>query len=195
MNQTKRNIKTWSNKETTSIFRWEMWGILFIVLFGSLLHFTFDFSGGWRPLGVISAVNESVWEHLKLTFWPAIIWTIIEFFRVRRLTKDIYPNFILAKATGAYIMPLIIVAIFYSYKAFTGDSILAVDLLSFVIAVIIGQIVSYWIWLSLKLSETFNWVGLAMFIIGAFLFAIFTFYPPGASIFQDSVTGSYGILD
>ena len=188
-------MKTSSNKETPSIFRWEMWGILFIILSGSLLHFTFEFSGGWRPLGVISAVNESVWEHLKLTFWPAVIWTIIEFFRVRRPTKNIYPNFVFAKAIGAYIMPLIIVAIFYSYTASTGDSILAVDLLSFVIAVIIGQIVSYKIWFSLKLSETFNWLGLAMLVIGALLFAIFTFYPPGASIFQDSVTGGYGILD
>jgi hypothetical protein len=32
-----------------------------------------------------------------------------------------------------------------------------------------------------------------MFVIGALLFAIFTFYPPAAGIFQDPVTGGYGI--
>lgn len=171
-----------------------MWGILFIILLGSLLHFAFDFFGGWRPLGVISAVNESVWEHLKLTFWPVVFWTIIELLLIRRPTKYTGPNFVFAKAVGAYIMPLIIVAIFYSYIAFTEESVLAVDLSSFVIAVVVGQIVSYKTWCSLRLSKIFHWLGLAMLIIGALLFAVFTFYTPEAGIFQDPVTGGYGIL-
>jgi len=186
-------LKTLGNKQIAGVFRWEMWGILFIVLVGSLLHFTFDFSGGLRPLGIISAVNESVWEHLKLAFWPAVLWTIIEFFFVRRQTKDTRPSFTLAKAIGAYIMPLVIVAIFYSYTAFTRHSILAVDLSSFVIAVVIGQIVSYKLWHLLSLSKVVDSLGLIMFVIGALLFAIFTFYPPAAGIFQDPVTGGYGI--
>ena len=188
-------MKNASNKETTSIFRWEMWGILFIVLLGSLLHFTFEFSGGWRPLGVISAVNESVWEHLKLIFWPVVIWTIIEFFFVRRPSKDASTNFVLAKAIGSYTMPLVIVVIFYSYTAFIGDSVLAIDLSSFVVAVVIGQIVSYKLWCSLRLSEVFNWLGLTIIMIGILLFAIFTFYPPQVGIFQDPVTGGFGIVD
>ncbi len=187
-------MKNTGNKRKTIIFRWEAWGILFIVLFGSFLHFTFGLSGDWRPLGIISAVNESVWEHLKLAFWPAVFWTIVEFFMVRRPGKDNSPNFILAKAIGAYIMPLIIVAIFYLHTAFTGDSILAIDIASFLIAVIIGQIASYKLWRTLKLPGAFNSLGLAMLIMGALLFSIFTFYPPEAGIFQDPTTGGYGIL-
>ncbi len=170
-----------------------MWGILFIILFGSLLHFTFDFSGGWRPLGIISAVNESVWEHLKLVFWPAVFWTIIEFFFLRKTAIYNSSSFILAKAIGAYIMPLVIVVIFFSYTAFTGYSILAIDLVSFVIAVFIGQIASYKLWYSLRLPKLLNSLGFAMFVIGVLLFVFFTFYPPEAVIFQDPVTGSFGI--
>jgi hypothetical protein len=183
-----------NNKLSTRIFRWEMWGILFIVLFGALLHFTFEFSGGWRLLGVISAVNESVWEHLKLVFWPALIWIIIESFFIQRRSQDAHPNFMFAKAIGAWIMPLVIVVIFYSYTAFTGDSILAVDLSSFVIAIIIGQIASYKLWVTLKVSKVFNLLGLVMLIIGVLLLAIFTFFPPTAGVFQDPVTGGYGIV-
>jgi hypothetical protein len=187
-------METINNKDTKDIFRWEMWGILFIVLVGSLLHFTFDFSGGWRPLGIISAVNESVWEHLKLAFWPAVFWAIIEFFFVRKSAKGNVPNFILARAIGTYIMPLVIVVIFYSYTAFTGDSILAVDLSSFVIAVVSGQIISYKLGASLRLSMGFNWLGLVMLIVGALLFAVFTFFPPHAGMFKDPITSGYGIL-
>ena len=187
-------MKAENNSKQANIFRWEMWGILFIVLLGSLLHFTFEFSGGWRPLGIISAVNESVWEHLKLAFWPALFWTIFEWLRLRRPKRDTRPNFLLAKAIGAYTMPVVIVVIFYSYTAFTGESILAVDLTSFVIAIVIGQSLSYKLWHSWNSAKSLIWLGLAMFTIGILLFAIFTFYPPHVGLFQDSPTGAYGIL-
>jgi len=177
----------------SSVFRWEMWGILFIVLVGALLHFSFELSGDWHPLGIISAVNESVWEHLKLAFWPAVFWTIIEFFFVLRTGKDRREGFILAKAIGSYIMPLVIVIIFYTYTAFTGESLLAVDLSSFVIAIVIGQIVSYKLWKSSRLPHVLDSLGLALFIIGILLFAVFTFLTPQIGIFQDPVTGGYGI--
>src|SRR5512136_2835991 len=135
-------MKSKENKQPSLIFRWEMWGILFVVLAGSLLHFTFDFSGGWKPLCIISAVNESVWEHLKLAFWPAFIWTVIEYFFTRKAYKESHVGLIFPEAVGAYVMPLVIVVVFYSYTAFTGHSILAVDLSTFVVAVVIGQIVS-----------------------------------------------------
>jgi hypothetical protein len=51
-----------------SILKWEIIGIVFIVLAGGLLHFVFEWSGSWRPLAIIAAVNESTWEHLKLAF-------------------------------------------------------------------------------------------------------------------------------
>ncbi len=188
------SIKAENSSEQANIFRWEMWGILFIVLLGALLHFTFEFSGGWRPLGIISAVNESVWEHLKLAFWPALFWTIIEWLCLRRPKTDNHTNLLLAKAVGAYIMSAVIVVIFYSYTAFTGDSILAVDLSSFVIAIVIGQFVSYWLWRSRSSAQPPTWLGLAMFTIGILLFAIFTFYQPHVGLFQDSPTGGYGIL-
>jgi hypothetical protein len=187
-------MKANSNSNQANIFRWEMWGILFIVLLGALLHFTFDWSGGWKPLGIISAVNESVWEHLKLVFWPALFWTFIEYFFVRLTRPDIRPNFLLAKAVGAWVMPAVIVLIFYTYNAFTEESILAVDLASFVFAIVVGQFISYRLWCFLNLSPVLNWLGVGMFIIGVLLFAIFTFYPPQVGIFQDPPTGGYGIV-
>ena len=187
-------VKDGYSQQQSRIFQWEMWGILFIVLMGSLLHFTFGFSGGWKPLGIISAVNESVWEHLKLAFWPAFFWTIIEWICLRRTGTDTSPNFLIAKAIGAYTMPVVIVVIFYSYTTFTGDSILAVDLSTFVIAVVIGQFLSYRLWRSRNSWQAPYWLGLGLFIIVILLFAIFTFYPPHIGLFQDSPTGGYGIL-
>jgi hypothetical protein len=187
-------VKTENVPDKSGTFRWEMWGILFIVLLGALLHFTFEFSGGWKPLGVISAVNESVWEHLKLVFWPALFWTIIEWLGLYRPKPNTRPNFLFARAIGAWSMPVIILIIFYTYTTFTGESILAVDLSSFVIAVIIGQIVSYRLWRYRKSARPLSWLGLIIFLTGILLFAIFTFLPPHTGLFQDPTSGNYGIL-
>jgi len=174
------------------ILRWEMWGILFIVLFGALLHFTFELSGGWLPLGVISAVNESVWEHLKLAFYPSLFFTLIEYFFLFRPGKPI-SGFLLARALGTLLMPIIIVAIFYSYTSFTRESILSVDLSSFVIAIAAGQFVSYLLLRKLAFPAWADLIGLCIFSAGILLFAIFTFYPPYLGIFQDPESGQYGI--
>jgi len=174
------------------ILRWEMWGILFIVLLGALLHFTFELSSGWLPLGVISAVNESVWEHLKLAFYPSLFLTLIEYFLLFRPQKP-FSGFLFSRALGTLAMPLIIVAIFYSYTSFTGESILAVDLSSFVIAIVAGQFISYLLVRRFAFPHWADATGLFIFAAGILLFAIFTFYPPYLGIFQDPVSGQYGI--
>lgn len=48
---------------------WEGLGVFFLIIAGSLQHFTYDWSNQIPIVGVISPVNESVWEYLKLGFW------------------------------------------------------------------------------------------------------------------------------
>ena len=175
------------------IRRWELWGILFIVLLGGMLHFTFALSGNNAFVGIFSAVNESVWEHLKLAFFPAAAYTVIEYFTLRR-RPGVSQNFILAKAIGAYIMPITIVVIFYIYTSILGEHIFAIDIASFVIAAALGQYVSYKLLCHMKLPSVYNLLGLAMWILGILLFAIFTFFPPHLPIFQDPPSGGYGII-
>ena len=122
-----------------AILKWELVGIAFITLLGSLLHFTFELSGGLAPVSVFSAVNESAWEHFKLGFWPAVLYGIIEFSFIRKHTS----NFLIAKATGIYLIPITIAVIFYSYYAIIGEEFLIIDIISFVIAIVVGQLVSY----------------------------------------------------
>jgi hypothetical protein len=171
------------------VLTYELIGIFFIVILGSILHFTFEWSGNQPAVGVFSAVNESVWEHLKLAFWPTLLFVLIEFAPLRKSVE----NFALAKTVGVYLMVAIIPAIFYSYTAFTGESIFALDIASFIVAVIIGQLVSYKLLTFRKLSAKLNWVALASLLVLASVFIAFTFFPPQAPIFQDPISGQYGI--
>ncbi len=170
-----------------TILVYELVGIVFIIILGSLLHFTFELSDHQAVVGIFSSVNESVWEHLKLAFWPALFFAIIEY----RPLKSI-GNFLFAKGVGIYLMPTIIAVLFYSYTAIIGESVFAMDILIFIIAVIIGQLVSYKLLVSKKFPKSWGRIFLIALILLAALFVIFTFYPPHLPIFQDPITGGYG---
>jgi len=173
-----------------SILRWELVGIVVISILGSVLHFVFDWSGSLEPVGVIAAVNESVWEHFKIAFWPALFYAIFEYQFFRRFTN----NFMIAKATGIYVMPIAIAILFYSYTAVIGQEILIVDILIFVIAIALGQLTSYKILTIRRLPRWSCKVGLVLVIVLAVAFGVFTFYPPHLPLFRDAVTGAYGIV-
>lgn len=162
-------------------------GIIFTVLLGSLLHFTFEWSGENSFVGLFSAVNESTWEHLKLLFFPLIFFTIFE--RVKYGDKR--PNLITARAIGAIVGLILIPIIFYGYTAILGDNFFIFDILTFIIAVIGAFIVSYSIE---KMPEfEFNFISWIIMLLIAFAFMIFTFATPQIWLFLDPVTGGYGV--
>jgi len=172
------------------VLKWELVGIAVISILGSVLHFVFEWSGGCEPVGVIAAVNESVWEHFKIAFWPALFYAIFEYPFLRRSTS----NFMIAKAIGIYVMPVAIAVIFYSYTAIFGEEILVVDILIFFVAVALGQLASYKILTVRRWPRWTGRLGLVMVIALAVAFGVFTFYPPHLPIFRDAVSGGYGIV-
>ncbi|NIQ07744.1 MAG: hypothetical protein GWO20_19120 [Candidatus Korarchaeota archaeon] len=171
------------------VLQWELQGMVFIIFLGSFLHFAFELSGGWWPIGIIAAVNESVFEHLKLGIWPAFFYTILESKQVRGDTT----NFGVAKAASMYLIPLTIVVLFYSYTTILGHGLLAIDIAIFIIAVVVGQGVSYKLLTSFSLHEKWERVAWLAMLVLLLVTVLFTFFPPHLAIFQDSTTGDYGI--
>ena len=87
---------------------WEIGGFLFIGLVGAALHFTFEMSNfSSMEVAYFSAVNESTWEHLKMVFFPGLVFALIQYTYVR----DVVNNYIVAKVAGLVIMPLVIAGI------------------------------------------------------------------------------------
>ena len=172
------------------IFAWEIRGAIIISLLGSFLHFVFAILGEWPPAALIAAVNESVWEHLKLAFWPALIYALIEWPFLRGKIK----NFWTAKSFGISTMPVIITAVFYGYKALIGHNILWVDISLFIFAVFVGQMFSYRLLLCQSFSSANKILALILLVVMIAAFSLFTFFPPHYPLFCDSATGQFGIL-
>jgi len=170
------------------IRKWELIGIAVIASLGSVMHFAFEWSGELQAVGAFAAVNESVFEHLKLTYWPALFYAAIEY----RPLKQVANNFIIGKTVGLYVMPATIIGLFYLYTAFTHHN-LAADIGIFIGAVALGQLVSYRILTRGRFSAKIHRAAVGGLISLGAIYAVFTFYPLYLSLFMDSVTGGYGI--
>jgi hypothetical protein len=160
---------------------WELLGILFMTLLGSLFHFTYEWSGENWFVGTFSAVNESAWEHLKLLFFPLIIFAAIEYWYIRKEAN----NFIVAKTIGSYVSVSFILGVFYLYTTLTGLESLIIDILIFIGSVVVAQLLGYWIMKRpqmSKLIERISWI--ALISLGV-MFILFTFYPPDFLFFQE----------
>lgn len=169
---------------------WEITGFFFIILVGGLLHFVFAWSGNSPVVAPFAAVNESVWEHLKLAFWPALVWTLLELSPLRTRVN----NFWLARSMGTFLMPVLIVALFYFYTFLLGHHVLFLDMAIFVIAVAAGQMVSYRLLTGDERSPLANALAPILLVAMAVLFCVFTFWPPEVGLFRDGPSGMYGII-
>ena len=125
--------------EKNSILKFEIISTIFIMIVGTLLHFTFGWSNNNPLVGTFSAVNESTWEHLKLLFFPMLISTIIGF----SYKGKVIPNYLCAKVLGIILAMSFVVIFFYTYVGIIGTNFAIVDIGSFFIAVGLGQYVAY----------------------------------------------------
>ena len=157
---------------------------IFVSILGVILHFLYNWSGENIFVGIFSAINESIWEHLKLIFYPMLLSSIIGYFV---LGKDI-ENYWCSRVIGILSAIIFVVIFFYTYTGVLGKMIDAINILSFFIAVGIGEYVTY---RNMLKEKTCN-KNLPFYIIVTliFYFTLFTFAPPQIGIFKDPVDGS-----
>jgi hypothetical protein len=172
-----------------SIRNWEIAGIAFIFLLGTLLHFVFGWTGNWRPIAWFVPVNESVWEHFKLAFWPGLTFAAIEYFAFGKSAN----NFWIGKGLGLLSMPIFIGLVYYGHVAVLGEHYLAVDILSFFLAAVLGQWISYKFMSMKTLGDALQWFGIACIVALIAVFVIFSYQTPYIFIFEDGNTHTYGI--
>lgn len=171
------------------VWRLELFGALLTFALGSLLHFAFAWSGRWTPLALVAAVNESIWEHLKIGFWPLLLFALVEYPLVAPFTH----NFWAAKAAALLLQPLAIVLVFRAYTRLLGRHLLAFDIGLFAFAALIAQVVSYLILTGSPLPPFINSLGLLVVLLLVAAFSLFTFFPPHRPLFRDERTLGYGL--
>ena len=142
-------------------------------LTGGLLHFLYD----WLPnpvTALFAPVNESLWEHGKLLFWPILVSALLYH---RRTPSHVKP----------WLVPFplllgLMLGLGYLYHVRLDGNALWVDLLLYVLLMALG------FWLPTRFDPPYTsplWVLPVVWtvLLGA-AFARFTLYPPQNILFQ-----------
>lgn len=182
--------KKWGDTMARRILYWQIAGFWAVALLGTGLHFLFDWTGGSAGAALVSAVNESTWEHMKLLFWPMMLVSAVEYARWGRRVAGFWSAKLVGTLTGLGLIPVI----FYTCTGALGISADWFYISIFFLAA--GA--AFWRETQL-LQRQRNPLPepLAILLLGllGLVFLFWTFQPPQLPIFQDPLNGSFGFFN
>lgn len=172
--------------------KWILKGIPFIFIIGSFMHFLYDLSGKNIIVGMISAVNESIWEHSKMILLPVILWWCLYYLIIGRKNNidknKWFTSALVSLFTALISMPML----YYFYTQAFGVEILAVDIGILFVSLLFGQLLGLHFY---KYCKGINFIiPICIFILLILVFILATLYPPTIPLFMDNMSGQYGIL-
>lgn len=158
--------------------RYTIKGIFFVLIIGTISHFIYDWSGRNPILGFFFPINESIWEHMKLVFFPMLLYSL---YMNKKLKSD-YPCVTSALPFGILFGTLLVPIIYYTYSGVLGYHTAVLDIATFIISVLLAFFAVYKFSLSCILTDYQPFLDLlVLFFIICFL--AFTYFPLDTGIF------------
>lgn len=152
-----------------------------IAILGTLGHFIYEISGKNLIAGLFFSVNESTWEHLKLLFWPTLIYSAAEYF----ICKQKGTNYISATIISLFCGMLSIVALFYTYTGVLGKTVDFINIGIYYLSIIIMLRKKSKLLQTNKFSsDILKALLLTLVLITALLFFFYSYNPPSLGIFK-----------
>jgi len=167
-----------------TVLLWSFFGFAATVLAGTLLHFLYTWLGEPLWIAPFSAINESTWEHMKLLFWPMLIFAALEgiAFRSRESFQHAFWCIKLGSITlGITLIPIL----FYTYNGVIGKSPDWINIAIFFVAAAAAYAYEARLFCSSKTRCKSQRIAIAALLAIALLFVIFTFATPSLAIFKD----------
>jgi hypothetical protein len=155
--------------------------LLSTMVLGTLNHFLYEYSGENPVVALFAPVNESVWEHLKLLFFPFLLLSVIEYYQRRPDGTSFFG----ARFAGVWAGMLSIIGLYYGYSGSIGRNFTVIDILIYFISVLIAYLVS-----ARRLRYFRQRSPLTVFlwwIATLLLFFFFTCFPPELPLFLSPV--------
>jgi len=157
-------------------------GCFLILIVAGPLHFAYEWSGENFLVSLVAPVNESIWEHLKLVYWPTLLWWNIGYVIFRNRKKLSGIRWFQSMALSIILSMLIIVLWYYSWSGASGIEATWVNFSS-MIGVFVGQLLAIHVYRVAKPRWIYFVSGVLMVMSLAFMSGYLTYYPPSLPIF------------
>lgn len=164
----------------------EFIGIIFVVITSVILRFSYKWSSGAMWAIILGSVNNSVWENTKIILISYVFWGIIELMILLPPLR----TFVVAKTITIYFL-LTATITFYSlaYSNFT----FIIKSLGTIIFIFTSSMISYYLISKTKMLFKVFDIAIVFLALFSIIYFLFTALPPQSKIFQDPLTGTYGI--
>lgn len=164
----------------------EIIGFVFVIITGSLSHFVYNWSNQQKWIGLFFATNESTFEHLKLLFYPFLLYSVFEYYVLKKSSQADYIYKLPCGKTIALLAGLLsIITLFYTYTGVFGVSIVFIDISIFILAVLLSFIISYFlITRETDIGRISPYIYIVFLIILFLYFLVFSIYPPDIPLFN-----------
>ena len=163
-----------------TVWLWQLFGFALTSLLGTLLHFLYEWLGKADWIAPFSGINESTWEHMKLLFWPMLLYAILESFFFKA-----YEGFWCVKLRGTLIGLSLIPLIFYLYNGVIGKSPDWINISIFFISAAAAYVYESRALKKGSVSCKSKRLAIAFLCVIAIMFLAFTFFTPSLEIFKE----------
>lgn len=167
------------------VLLWEVGAFVVLFFCSGALHFAYELSGFQWWVSNFGSVNESSFEHLKLYFWPLLLYTLVQHAYMRRRVNNLW----WARALAAIVTPSVLLFAFYFYLGIVlpmyGRGFFLVDISTGVLGVLAGNYLSYRIMTGPDLGKGLARAGIALLALQAVLYVTFTHLPPRIFLFDN----------
>ncbi len=158
-------------------WKWDLMRFAFLGIAGPLLHRFAPVLIRFPVLPGLVPVNESIWEHLKLLFFPALLFCIAE----RCIRGPLYRGLLTTCAQALLSAMGLMIAGFYTYAGVLGCHTLSLDILLYYLCAL---------FLTLRMrarastQKKSSLPGLLMLLLMTGCFFYLTYHPMPLGIFQ-----------
>ena len=167
---------------------WQAAGFAAVTFGGTILHFLYDWTGRTILVSPFSGVNESTWEHMKLLFWPMFLIALVQWL----FFKD-QENYWCVKLAEILLGLALIPVLFYTYNGIFGKSPDWINIAIFYTSALLVFFFERWAFRNDRLQCKRPRLAVTAICLIGVLFVVFTFATPEIPLFQDPLTGTYGI--
>lgn len=152
---------------------------LVIGILGTVFHFLYALTNENFIAGLFFPVNESVFEHLKLLFYPTVLFSLFEYFTAEEKSENYWPAVVQSYLWGIGV----ILVLFYTLSGITGSDLGFINILIYWFAVFVSvrkkEVYVY----ENEYSKSAFYLSLLFILLSALAFAYFTVKPLNLGIF------------
>lgn len=156
---------------------------ILVFLMSFVLHFIYDWTGESVIVGAFAPIDESIWEHTKLSFFPLLVLYSVYYIVCYKKTDIDKEKWFTCMLLNVLISVLLIPMLYYFINSGFGIENTFVNIMVLLVSLVIGSLISAHFY---KYGRGINFVlsvCIAVFLI--FIYILFTFSKVNLPMFYE----------